>query len=45
VDDIVGAREELEAARVEMIGEPVWANDLFDNPDMEGVLLVLLPRV
>jgi len=36
VDDIVGAREELEAAEVELIGELVWANELFDNPDMEG---------
>jgi catechol 2,3-dioxygenase-like lactoylglutathione lyase family enzyme len=36
VDDIVGAREELEAAKVELIGELVWANELFENPTMEG---------
>jgi hypothetical protein len=36
VDDIVGARDELAAARVEMIGELVWANELFDDPNMEG---------
>ena len=36
VDDIVGAREELAAAGVELVGDLVWANDLFDNPNMEG---------
>ena len=36
VDDIVGAREELAAAEVELVGDLVWANDLFDNPGMEG---------
>ena len=36
VDDIVGAREELAAAGVELIGDLVWAADLFANPDMEG---------
>ena len=36
VDDIVGAREELGAAGVELIGDLVWAADLFDNPSMEG---------
>ncbi len=36
VDDIVGARDELAAAKVEMIGELVWANELFDDPKMEG---------
>lgn len=36
VDDIVGAREELAAAKVELIGELVWANELFDNPNVEG---------
>jgi hypothetical protein len=36
VDDIVGAREELAAAKVELIGELVWANELFENPTMEG---------
>jgi catechol 2,3-dioxygenase-like lactoylglutathione lyase family enzyme len=36
VDDIVGAREELAAAKVELIGELVWANQLFENPTMEG---------
>jgi catechol 2,3-dioxygenase-like lactoylglutathione lyase family enzyme len=37
VDDIVGAREELAAAKVELIGELVWAKELFENPTMEGV--------
>src|SRR3990170_8795908 len=36
VDDIVGAREELAAAGVELIGDLVWAADLFANPDLEG---------
>ncbi len=36
VDDIVGAREELAAADVELIGDLVWAADLLDNPDLEG---------
>jgi catechol 2,3-dioxygenase-like lactoylglutathione lyase family enzyme len=36
VDDIVGAREELAAAKVELIGELVWANELFDDPKMAG---------
>ena len=36
VDDIVGARQELEAAKVELIGDFVWANELFEDPSMEG---------
>jgi len=36
VDDIAAAREELAAANVELIGELVWANELFDNPNMAG---------
>jgi hypothetical protein len=36
VDDIVGAREELVAAEVELIGELVWANELFDDAKMAG---------
>ena len=36
VDDIAGAREELVAANVELIGELVWANELFDDPNMAG---------
>jgi catechol 2,3-dioxygenase-like lactoylglutathione lyase family enzyme len=36
VDDIAGAREELAAAKVELIGELVWASELFDDPNMEG---------
>jgi catechol 2,3-dioxygenase-like lactoylglutathione lyase family enzyme len=36
VDDIASAREELAAAKVELIGELVWASELFDNPSMEG---------
>ena len=36
VDDIVGARQELAAAGVELIGDVVWAADLFANPEMEG---------
>ena len=44
VDDIATAREELAAAKVELIGELVWANELFADPGMEGVRLVLLSR-
>jgi catechol 2,3-dioxygenase-like lactoylglutathione lyase family enzyme len=36
VDDIAGAREELAAANVELIGELVWASELFHDPKMEG---------
>jgi catechol 2,3-dioxygenase-like lactoylglutathione lyase family enzyme len=36
VDDLVGAREELESADVELIGDIVWAADLFDDPEMAG---------
>ncbi len=36
VDDIVAAREELAAAEVDLIGEIVWANELFGNPSLEG---------
>jgi len=36
VDDVVGARKELAGAGVQLIGDIVWANELFDNPDMEG---------
>jgi hypothetical protein len=36
VDDIVSAREELAAADVELIGDVVWANELFDDPTMLG---------
>jgi catechol 2,3-dioxygenase-like lactoylglutathione lyase family enzyme len=36
VDDIIGAREELAAAKVELIGGLVWASELFDDPNMEG---------
>jgi len=36
VDDIAAAREELAAANVELIGGLVWANELFDDPKMEG---------
>ena len=36
VDDIVGAREELAATEVELIGDLVWADELFDDPSMEG---------
>src|SRR5436309_299107 len=36
VDDVVAAREELAAANVEFIGGLVWANELFDDPTMEG---------
>ena len=36
VDDIVGAREELATAEVELIGDLVWANELFDNSSMQG---------
>jgi catechol 2,3-dioxygenase-like lactoylglutathione lyase family enzyme len=36
VDDIATAREELAAAKVDLIGGLVWANELFDDPKMEG---------
>jgi hypothetical protein len=36
VDDIAAAREELAAAKVDLIGGLVWANELFDDPQMEG---------
>lgn len=36
VDDIAAAREELAAAKVDLIGGLVWANELFDDPKMEG---------
>ena len=32
VDDIASAREELAAAKVELIGELVWAGELFETP-------------
>jgi len=36
VDDVAAAREELAAANVELVGALVWANELFDDPTMEG---------
>ena len=36
VDDIAAAREELAAAKVELIGDLVWANELFADPSLEG---------
>ena len=36
VDDIVGAREELAAAEIELTGDLVWADEQFDEPGMEG---------
>src|SRR6476646_8514417 len=36
VDDIAAAREDLAAAKVELIGRLVWAHELFDDPKMEG---------
>jgi catechol 2,3-dioxygenase-like lactoylglutathione lyase family enzyme len=36
VDDILGAREELVAAGIELVGDIVWANELFDSPEMAG---------
>ena len=36
VDDIVGAREELAEAGVELIGDLVWAAETFENPALEG---------
>ena len=36
VDDIVGARGELAASGVELIGELVWADELFDDPSLKG---------
>jgi len=36
VDDLAGAREELTAAKVELIGDLVWASELFADASMEG---------
>ena len=36
VDDIAEARAELAAAEVELIGDLVWASELFANANMEG---------
>jgi hypothetical protein len=36
VADVVCAREELAAAGFGLIGDLVWAADLFANPDLEG---------
>ena len=36
VDDILGAREELATAGVELIGDVVWAAEVFANPALEG---------
>jgi hypothetical protein len=36
VDDLASARQELVAAKVELIGELVWANELLDDPNMAG---------
>lgn len=36
VDDVVGARGEVAAAGAELLGDIVWAADLFDNPSLEG---------
>jgi catechol 2,3-dioxygenase-like lactoylglutathione lyase family enzyme len=36
VDDVVGARAELAAAGVELIGDVVWAEELFRNPQHAG---------
>jgi hypothetical protein len=36
VDDLVGAREELAATGIELIGDLVWADELFDDPSMAG---------
>jgi catechol 2,3-dioxygenase-like lactoylglutathione lyase family enzyme len=36
VDDLVDARAELAAAKVELIGDLVWASELFADASMEG---------
>jgi hypothetical protein len=36
VDDLVGARAELAAAEVELLGDLVWANEPSDDPNMRG---------
>jgi len=36
VDDVIGARQELAAAGVELIGDLIWAAELFDTADLEG---------
>ncbi|MCI4354562.1 MAG: VOC family protein [Thermoplasmata archaeon] len=36
VDDLLGARSELEAAGTEIIGDVVWASEAFDDPALEG---------
>jgi hypothetical protein len=37
VEDLVSARAELAAAGVELIGELVWADELFDDPSLGSV--------
>ena len=36
VDDVAGAREEMEAAGVEELGELVWASEVFNDPSFEN---------
>jgi hypothetical protein len=36
VDDLADARAELAAAKVELIGDPVWASELCADASMEG---------
>ncbi len=36
VDDLAAAREELAAENVELLGDLVWADELFGDPTMEG---------
>ena len=36
VDDIVSARAEVAAAGIELLGDLIWAAELFDNPSYEG---------
>ena len=36
VDDIVSARAEVAAAGIELIGELVWAAEVFSNPAFKG---------
>src|SRR4051794_13964649 len=36
VDDLAAAREELAAAHIELMGDLVWASELFADASMEG---------
>jgi catechol 2,3-dioxygenase-like lactoylglutathione lyase family enzyme len=37
VDDLKGARAEIEQAGLELVGDVVWAAEAFDAPSLEGI--------